>query len=365
MTSSIVITGAEILRGIRPDALIQPLSSLLGSRGIDVTEIRIIADNPLGLCTTLIDLSSSSQIIIVTGGLGMTPDDTTRRAITELKRKVLVDTGPAIENPVGYAKGIDLHFNGTRVLFFPGVVSETLAMFPSVLDTVPVKTPETTSIAVFGIRETEIAERLGTIGESCSFLPKDKEVTVIAPVSMEKRIREILGRHALVGKDLVTSMAMMLRDRNLTLAAAESCTGGLIGHLITETAGSSDYFLGCVVSYSNEVKMNILKVPEEEISRHGAVSEQVARSMLQGVLAITGAHLGVATTGIAGPTGGTQEKHTGTVWIAAGSTQNILAKSFRFDFDRSGNKMIFAKSALFVLKEYIYDQDIYRPAYPG
>ena len=363
MNASLVITGAEILKGVRQDALIRPLSSLLASKGIEVKEIRIIADDPHSLCTTLIDLSSSSDIIIVTGGLGLTPDDTTHLAIAKLKTTSRVDTGPAIENPVGFAKGIDLTFDATRVLFFPGVVRETIAMFPSVLEEFPTS-PSTSSVAVFGLRETEIAKRLGAIGESCSFLPKDKEVMVIAPKSEENRVREILGRHALEGEDLVNSVGKMLKDRGLTLAAAESCTGGLIGHLITEISGSSDYFLGCIISYSNEVKMNILGVPKEEITRHGAVSEQVARSMLQGVLNITGAHIGVATTGIAGPSGGTADKPTGTVWIAAGSKANSTARTFCFSFDRSGNKMIFAKAALYLLREYIYDQDIYRPAYP-
>ncbi|MBN2297832.1 MAG: nicotinamide-nucleotide amidohydrolase family protein, partial [Deltaproteobacteria bacterium] len=363
MKASLVVTGAEILRGIRQDALIRPLSSMLASRGIEVTEVRIVADHAPDLCKALVDLSSSSDLIIVTGGLGMTPDDTTRLAIEELKTKGRLDTGNDIENPVGSARGIDLVFDAARVLFFPGVVRETLAMFPTVLEEFPVETPATSSVAVFGLRETEIARRLGKIGESCSFLPHDKEVAVIVPKPMEGRVREILGRHALEGEGLAVSVGMILKDRGLTLAAAESCTGGLIGHLITEIPGSSDYFLGSVVSYSNAIKMTMLSVPEEEITGHGAVSEEVARSMLKGVLAATGAHIGVATTGIAGPAGGTMDKPVGTVWIAAGTMQDIITRNLCFTFDRTGNKMIFAKSALFLLREYIYDQDIYRPAH--
>jgi len=365
MKASLVITGAEILKGIRQDALILPLSSMLASRGIGVKEIRIIADDPLFLCSTLIELSSSSDIIIVTGGLGMTPDDTTRLAIEEMKTRGPVSIGAEIENPIGFAKGIDLNFHETRMVFFPGVVRETLAMFPSVLEEFSLETPTTTSVAVFGLRETEIARRLGKISDSCSFLPKEKEITVIAPKSQEHRIREILGRYVLEGETLAISVGMILKDRGLTMAAAESCTGGLIGHLITETAGSSDYFLGSVVSYSNEVKMDILGVPQEEIAGYGAVSKEVARSMLKGVLSATGAHVGVATTGIAGPAGGSMDKPVGTVWIAAGTMQEISTRNLCFPFDRSGNKMIFAKSALFLLREHLYDQDIYSTAHPG
>jgi len=365
MKASLVVTGAEILKGIRQDALILPLSSMLTSRGIEVKEVRVIADNAPGLCNALLELSPFSDIIIVTGGLGLTPDDTTRTAIQELKKRVKVHTDSEIDNPVGFAKGRDLAFDATRILFFPGVVRETLAMFPPVLEKFPTETPATSSLAVFGHRETEIARRLGKIADSCSFLPKEKEVTVIAPTSLENSIREILGRNVLEGEDLAASVGMILKDRGLTMAAAESCTGGLIGHLITEKAGSSDYFLGGVVSYNNDVKMNILKVPQEEITCHGAVSEEVARSMLQGILAVTGADTGVATTGIAGPAGETINKPVGTVWIAAGTMQDIITRNLCFTFDRSGNKMIFAKSALFLLRELIYDQNIYRTANPG
>ena len=360
MNASFIITGAEILRGIRSDALIQPLSSMLASRGVSTLEVRIIPDTPQELCKAIIALAESSEVIVVTGGLGMTPDDTTHVAIQELETRKSVRVGPPIENPVGYAKGIDLRFDKTRVLFFPGVPRETLAMFPEVLKEFPAATSDTVAIAVFGLRETEIAKRIGTLGYRCSFLPKDKEVVLIAPEELEKPIREILGRHALEGDNLVATVGAMLKDRGLTCATAESCTGGLIGHLITGLAGSSDFYLGSVVSYSNDVKVKILGVAEDIIAGYGAVSEQVVSSMLKGVLRVTGADVGVATTGIAGPAGGTHEKPVGTVWIAAGNDGNLLVKDFCFSFDRQGNKMIFAKAALFLLRECIHDQDIYR-----
>ena len=183
---------------------------------------------------------------------------------------------------------------------------------------------------------------------------------MIAPNDSGHQIRELLGRHALEGDDLVTTVGAMLKTHVLTCATAESCTGGLIGHLITSLVGSSDFFLGSVVSYSNDVKVKVLGVAQEIITEYGAVSEQVARSMLKGVLRLTGADVGIATTGIAGPTGGTPEKPVGTVWIAAGSVHEQIVKDFCFSFDRQGNKMIFAKTALFLLREYIHDQDIYR-----
>jgi nicotinamide-nucleotide amidase len=362
MNAVFIITGAEILKGVRADALIQPLCSMFSSRGIYVRQGCIIADDPHKLCATILELAPDSDIIVVTGGLGLTPDDTTHSAIKELETKKNVEVDESVENPVGFAKGIDLKFDATRVIFLPGVPRETLAMFPAVLKDMPVMASQATTIGVFGLRETEIASRIGTVGSTCSFLPKDKEVKVIAPAESEARIRELLGRHALDKDDLTTTVGGMLKERGLSFAVAESCTGGLIGHLITSLAGSSEFFLGSVVSYSNDAKVGILHVAENVISEHGAVSKEVARAMLKGVLGITGADVGVATTGIAGPSGGSQDKPVGTVWISAGTPQDQIVKDFCFPFDRLGNKMIFAKTALFLLREYIHDTDIHRSA---
>lgn len=362
MDASFIITGTEILRGTRTDALIQPLSSMLFSKGIRVTQVRIISDNPRELCAGILELASSSDLIVVTGGLGLTPDDTTRLAIDELCSKRHTQTGDPIENPVGYAQGIDLKFDKTRVMFFPGVPRETLAMFPAAMEAFSAAAPGTTAIAVFGLRETEIAQKIGELGNRCSFLPREKEVMLIAPAQAEEEIRAILGRHALEGSDLVSTVGEILKARRLTCATAESCTGGLISHLITGLAGSSDFYLGSVVSYSNDVKRGVLGVDRDMIERHGAVSREVATAMLQGVLKLTGAHVGIATTGIAGPSGGSKEKPVGTVWIAAGTIEKNTTKDFCFPFDRQGNKMIFAKAALFLLREYIHDQDIHRSA---
>jgi nicotinamide-nucleotide amidase len=359
MNAVFIITGAEILKGVRADALIQPLCSMFSSRGIYVRQGCIIADDPHKLCATILELAPDSDIIVVTGGLGLTPDDTTYSAIKELETKKRVKVDEPVENPVGFAKGIDLSFDTTRVIFLPGVPRETLAMFPGVLKNTPVMASQASTIGVFGLRETEIASRIGELGSTCSFLPKDKEVMVIAPSESEARIRQLLGRHALDQDDLTTTVGGMLKERGLSFAAAESCTGGLIGHLITSLAGSSEFFLGSVVSYSNDAKVRILNVAGDMIVEHGAVSKEVARAMLKGVLEITGADVGVATTGIAGPSGGSEEKPVGTVWISAGTSQDHIVKDFCFPFDRLGNKMIFAKTALYLLREYIHDTDIH------
>jgi nicotinamide-nucleotide amidase len=361
MNAAIVITGSEILRGMRTDLLVQPLSAMMVSRGISMAEIRVIGDDPSGLRATIQDLQARVRVIVVTGGLGLTPDDTTRTAVRMLQEGDHAVRGPDIPNPVGSALGMDLRLeSGTRVVFFPGVPAETLAMFGNVVDTLSRGAPATVEVAVFGLKEVEIARRLGDLAPRCGYLPRDMEVTVIVPGDLEGEVRRILDRHALEGQDLNATVGALLRERGLCCATAESCTGGLISHLMTGLSGSSGYFQGSVVSYSNDVKVRVLGVPADLIARYGAVSPEVAGAMLQGVIRLTGADVAMATTGIAGPSGGTEAKPVGTVWIAAGSRERNVVRDFRFPFDRERNKMIFAKTALFLLRSCIYDSDIHR-----
>lgn len=358
MIAALVITGSEMLSGFRQDALVQPFATMLRAKGIAVREVRMIADEPSGLVKAITALDA--DIIVVTGGLGMTPDDTTHMAVTSLQGGSRVIP---IDNPVGSAPGIDLMVGGKRIVFLPGVPAEAQAMFSNLLAEFPDKGKAMVDIPVFGLREVEIAQRLGSLAEQCGFLPRDMEITLVAPVNSEPKIREILGRHCLEEPDLSTTFGALLKQRGLAFASAESCTGGLIGHLVTQVPGSSDYFRGSIVAYSDDVKTKVLGVPEDLIKAHGAVSEEVAQAMLRGVLDLTGADVGVATTGIAGPTGGTAEKPVGMVWIAVGSREKHLAVKHQFAFTRAGNKLISAKAALYMLRLLIYDQDLHRSAF--
>ena len=360
MKAAIIVTGSEIITGKRQDALIMPFAARLTALGIAVSEIRVISDDPERLCATIMDFIDSTDLIVVTGGLGLTPDDTTHAAVEKLKELRPPRAEGSIRNPVGSAPGIDLRIEGSRVVFLPGVPRESHAMFPLVLDGIGTVDQGTVEVPVFGLREVEIAGRIGSLAGRCGFLPRDKEIALVVPVGLEREIRAILGPHALEGRDLAETVGALLRTRGLTCAAAESCTGGLIGHLVTQVPGSSDYFLGSVVSYANEIKTGILGVNRSDLERFGAVSEQVARAMLIGVLRLTGADVGMATTGIAGPDGGSPEKPVGTVWICVGTGDDAEARQFRFSFDREGNKMVSAKAALFMLRNRINDQDIHR-----
>jgi len=142
----------------------------------------------------------------------------------------------------------------------------------------------------------------------------------------------------LIGNDALVKISNLLKQKHLTIATAESCSGGLISHSLTNISGSSDYFDRGIVSYSNNAKIKLLDVPEELLEKYGAVSEQVAKAMVEGVRIKSSVDIGIATTGIAGPTGGTKEKPVGLVFIAVSTVDETIVKKFKFSGDRIQNK---------------------------
>ena len=357
--AALLITGSEIVSGLRQDVLVSPFARMLKSKGIGVKEVRMVGDDPSMVLCSVEDMARNFDLVIVTGGLGDTPDDRSHTVISELKNRLSPSSVRSLENPVGLASGIDMEVEGTRIIFMPGVPREAKAMLEGVIQSLPDHNPATTAVAVFGLRETEAARMLGDLAGECSFLPKDMEIRILVPRGLESRVRKIMGRFALDGEDLVTSFAYTMRSRGLVVASAESLTGGLIGHLITQLPGSSEYFKGSIVAYSNDLKEGLLGVPHDVLMAYGAVSREVADAMLLGILEITGADVAMATTGIAGPSGGTDDKPVGTVWIAVGSKEHHESRHFLFPFQREGNKLVTAKVALFMLRSLVHDKDIH------
>ena len=142
----------------------------------------------------------------------------------------------------------------------------------------------------------------------------------------------------LISNDILTKISNLLKEKKKTIATAESCTGGLIAHSLTNISGSSDYFDRGIISYSNNAKIDLLDVPEEILEKYGAVSEQVAKAMAEGVRTKSNVDIGISTTGIAGPTGGTKEKPVGLVYIGISTIENTMVKKFQFSGDRLENK---------------------------
>jgi PncC family amidohydrolase len=157
----------------------------------------------------------------------------------------------------------------------------------------------------------------------------------------------------LIDEKLLENVSAKLKKSGLTIATAESCTGGLIAHTLTNISGSSDYFDRGVVSYSNRSKVELLGVPEELIKQYGAVSEQVAKAMAEGIRKKSKVDIGVATTGIAGPTGGTKDKPVGLVYIAVSTTDNTVVKRFQFSGNRLKNKESTCNAALNMILDFL------------
>jgi nicotinamide-nucleotide amidase len=262
---------------------------------------------------------------------------------------------------------------GTSTLYsLPGVPFETIGLMPKVIDDIRTHfnlehiTHHT--IVTFGIPESTLAKQI----ENCeNALPENIKLAYLPNPTIGVRLRlshygeeepdftpyissikEILG-DAIYGEgedNLQTVIGRKLRSMGRTLAVAESCTGGRISELITQVAGCSDYYKGSVISYANEVKTNLLGVPAETIETHGAVSEQTAIAMSTGLLKLLDTDYTIATTGVAGPGGGTSENPVGTAWLAVASRDRVVTKKVKFSSNRVTNIERFASNALNLLR---------------
>jgi nicotinamide-nucleotide amidase len=277
-------------------------------------------------------------------------------------------------NANGTAPGLLFEKNGKYCAVMPGVPFEMKSMtaaelLPFLQAHADGQIIRHRTIKTFGIAESSLAEKLAPIAdieEYCklAFLPSyygvklRLSVTGRAHDEVKQRIaaaEEII--HAKAGKyvygyeddSLEEVVGRKLQERKATLALAESCTGGLLAHRLTNVSGSSEYFLRGYVTYSNAAKIELLGVPEEIITQHGAVSEACALAMAAGAKKMSSSDYAVAITGIAGPSGGTPEKPVGTVWIALAGPQRVSAKHFLFMNDRLVNKERFAQAALAML----------------
>jgi nicotinamide-nucleotide amidase len=375
MLAAVLNIGTELTRGELVNGNAAWLSERLTELGIEVIEHAVVADDSARIGATLARFGREVKLVVCTGGLGPTSDDLTAQAVAALlalplerheptlerireryrrigrempapntKQADLPRGARVLENDEGTAPGFALQIGGARCFFLPGVPREMRHLFERHL--VPELAPELrrtshqVHIRTFGLRESEVAERLAdidvggakqragvTIGYRAHF--PDIEVKVLARAADESSARAVaeevarevqarLAPHAYGGRhdSYPAYVGGLLSARGLKLALAESCTGGLIGKLLTDAAGSSAFMVLDVVAYANTAKRDLLGVPPDVLERHGAVSAETALAMAEGALERAGADLAVATTGIAGPTGGSADKPIGTVWFA-------------------------------------------------
>jgi nicotinamide-nucleotide amidase len=404
-----VTVGDELLLGETVDSNAAWLGRRLASFGIPVIRRHTVGDTAVEIHGALADAVGVADLVVVSGGLGPTPDDLTRDAVAEWLGRPLredpevlqsIETrfrqrgieelpGPnrrvaqvpegarKLANRVGTAPGLSLEHDGRLIVLLPGVPSELRAIVDGELWGVledhfgarvaPVwhRVVHTTGIPE-SLLAQQVAARLpeGSGAVSIAFLPDvrgvDLRFTTSAAGEEEARAR-LDGveddLHAVLAPwrfdadsgDLAQAVTVALRRAELTVAVAESCTAGLIAKRLTDVPPASDVLVGGVVAYANQVKVSQLGVDPVVIASEGAVSEAVARAMATGVAERLGADCGVGITGVAGPGGGTKDKPVGTVWYAAKAFGRCVARLERFPGDRDGVRERSAQAALFLL----------------
>ena len=409
MIAEILSTGDEILSGALIDSNAAFIARKLEEKGILVARHSCIGDDLESLAAMLKEIGERSDIAVVTGGLGPTNDDLNAEAaalakgvelhmdeqiLNEIKglfsaRKFRMSRSNAkqamfpkgaevLKNPVGTAPGFSISIGKCIFFFLPGVPYEMEHMMeekvlPEIDGLRAGKETHmlTRAISIFGLPESETGERLEEIAGrfpeiEIGFRARfpDIEVKLKARGEDENFIKKQLDEasawaadkigiaaYSLGGESMEEVVGRRLSERNATVALAESCTGGLIAHRLTNVSGSSDYFLFSAVTYSNEAKMRVLGVRKETLKTFGAVSEQTAGEMSEGARKISGAVFSLSTTGIAGPTGGSLSKPVGTVCIGLSSSEGTFTSRYVFSsVDRIRNKEIFAVTAMDLLR---------------
>lgn len=402
MNAIIITIGDEILMGQILDTNSQYIARRLTGMGVEVIEILTVPDKREEIYETVDYAMQEADLILVTGGLGPTKDDVTKKVLAEYFGSRLVFNPQAMEwleellrnrnlpmnennksqaylpdncrilrNFKGTASGMWFERGWKSLISMPGVPFEMEHLMDTyVIPDLKVKYPhlqlEYRMLKVYDVPESQLAQHLETWenalgdGLKLAYLPSPGLVKLRLTAKGDsvklldkgyESLKEVLtGMRYTEGEDtLEKQIGKILRNKGVTIATAESCTGGEIAHLITAVPGSSAYYKGSVVSYANEVKIQVLGVREEDVIREGAVSEKVVVQMAEGVKKLMQTDYAVATSGVAGPDGGTPEKPVGTVWIGVATPTRTFAKKFVFSFTRERNIAKAAAKALELL----------------
>lgn len=411
MRTHIITIGDEILIGQTLNTNAAYIGDQLANIQIEVTKTSVVGDDFDEIMTEFKTCWAKNDLLIVTGGLGPTHDDITRNCIVKFFKTQLVKNDQVLEdiknlfskrgrelrkineaqalvpkiaevirNELGTAPGMWIEKDNKVFIAMPGVPYEMHAMMENfVIPKLKEKYADTqnflkrVTLETTGIPESFLFEKLGDISElldgaKLAFLPsqigvrlritvveKSEEAVNNKLTQIEQRIRSKVGRY-IFGRDgekLEEVVGRILRERGLKIAVAESCTGGFISHLLTNVSGSSNYFERGVVSYSNASKVELLKVDEDVITEYGAVSMEVAKKMAEGIKAISGTDLGLSVTGIMGPTGATEGKPVGLVYIGICDNEVCLSKKYNFGDNRIMNKQRTAQAALEIVRRQL------------
>jgi nicotinamide-nucleotide amidase len=404
MISAIVTIGDELLIGQVIDTNSSWIAQQLNFIGIKVEERVSVADDVAAIRSTLDRLLQKVDCIFITGGLGPTKDDITKHTLTAYFDDVLVNHQPSLDNiermfkaygrtvnPAnvqqamlpskarivvnknGTAAGMWFQQNGKSVISMPGVPYEMKGMMSDeILPSIQQENNITIyhkTICTQGIGESWLAEKIEDIENELpsyiklAYLPAPAQVRLRLSAygaAKESELNAFLNKIVervgdyVYGFDtdtLPVVLGRILKEKGKTLAVAESCTGGYISHLITSVAGSSAYFKGAVVAYANEIKVNQLGVENSVLQSEGAVSKAVVEQMALGALKNLNSDFAMATSGIAGPSGGSAEKPVGLVWIAVASKEGMFSKEFKFGDNRERTILMASLTAMNLLRK--------------
>ena len=407
MRGELIFVGTELLLGQIINTNAAYLGENLASLGVDLYHSSVIGDNLDRIKEAIQIALDRSDLVLITGGLGPTFDDITREGIAaaigremiydpqvmaqiekHFKRVkhpilpihhrqayVLSEGCQVVPNPIGSAPGLIIEAGGKWIIAMPGVPREMKRMcedtiFAWVSEKAGKGVIKSKVLKVCGMGESMVANELQEIvgsltNPTIAFLARPSEVSVriTAKASdsdeasrmltvVADQIKEKLRENVFTEDDQTMEQVVgsLLSARHSTLAIAESCTGGLISDRITDVPGSSDYFKGTVVAYSNQIKLDLLNVSREDLDRHGAVSSPVAIQIAQSVRTLAKADYGLGITGIAGPTGATPQKSVGLVYVGLASHHGAYSEEFRFAGDRVIIKRRASQMALDMLR---------------
>ena len=409
MKAEIITIGDELLYGHVQDTNSSFIGESLTGEGIEVVFKTSVGDD-INRITEALDVARTrAEVIIASGGLGPTQDDLTKKAVVKAFKRNLIfhqeilkqieesfqkrgrpmpkvnqnqalipQGAKALSNHWGVAPGIFIEDGKTLFFAVPGVPAEMKWMveneiLPALRERKPQHFILHRKLKTTGISESAIYEEIEKLIDPkeevrVAFLPgylgvdirltarsEDEPQAQVKIDELDQKIREALGDYVYGtgNQDLEEVVGRLLSERKQTIAVAESCTGGLIGAKITNVSGSSEYFERGVITYSNRAKTQLLKVPSEMIERHGAVSEQVAILMAEGVKKLAKTDYGLSVTGVAGPTGGTSQKPVGLVFVGFAHENDSFARKFTFGEDRNVNRERAAQAALNLVRLFL------------
>jgi len=407
MEADLITIGDEILIGQITDTNSAWMARKLNDEGISIRQITTISDKPAHILETLYESGKKASIVLVTGGLGPTSDDRTKSSLMTFFGTKLVEDKNVLEhiiqlltprgvginqlnreqalvpvsatilpNKLGTAPGLWFDHQGTIFVFMPGVPFEMkylmeYEVLPRIKKLFNAPKIIHRTILTQGLAESVLAEKISDWEDrlpeclSLAYLPRPQDVRLRLSANGEdqellsqliedkiKELKQIIPENIFGYEDetLAGNIGKILIERGLSVSVAESCTGGNISHFFTQNPGSSRYFKGGIVAYSNELKTKLLGISAQMLSDKGAVSKEVVEAMAFAARQLLNSDFAIATSGIAGPDGGTSEKPVGTVWIAIANPDRIISKVYNFGKDRERNIIRSSQTALNMLR---------------